>query len=371
MQVLITGSNGFIGKNLKFMLANKTEIKIKEFNRQTPREKLDELIQWSDVIFHLAGENRTSDVDDFYKNNTLLTQQICEGIYKKKRSTPIIFTSSTQASEDNPYGISKLASEKLLENLYIKTKNPVIIYRLPGIFGKWGKPNYNSVVNTFCHNFANNLEIQIYDPKKLIKLGYIDDLVMEFTSILNEPISGMAMKELQPLYIISVEDLVQKISQFVKSRKNLMVEPVGEGLLRALYSTFLSYLPIDQAVYNLPTHTDSRGNFVEIIKTKDYGQFSFLTAKPGSTRGGHYHNSKTEKFLVVCGSAKFRFKNILNNNTHEFITTDKKYEIVETIPGWAHDITNIGSSELIAFIWASEQFNTNLPDTYLYALSND
>lgn len=364
MNILITGSNGFIGKNLTVRLQELTQFDIISFNRQDSINDLSNMIKEADVLVHLAGENRPVNKDDFQKGNYLLTKQICNLIKDNQKEIPIIMASSSQAALDNLYGKSKLASEVAVEELSQENGNPAIIYRLPGVFGKWCKPNYNSVVATFCHNIANDLPIEINDPDYLLSLVYIDDVIDFFINNLTIPFSkGITRETISPEYTTSLGDLAKRIYQFKESRTSLISERVGDGFLRALYSTYVSYLPKDSFQYPLLSHTDKRGSFVEMLKTKDSGQFSFFTAHSGITRGGHYHHSKTEKFLVLRGKASFKFRNIINNEIFEIITSEENPTVVETIPGWAHNITNIGNDEMIVMLWANEIFDPSKPDT--------
>jgi len=240
---------------------------------------------------------------------------------------------------------------------------PVYVYRLPGVFGKWCKPNYNSVVATFCYNISHDLPIQVNNPDFELSLVYIDDVVEEFVKVIQGLRDGKKELSVQPKYKIKLGDLSTQIQNFKESRDSLITEKVGSGLIRKLYSTYLSYLSPVQFTYSIPLYGDERGMFAEMLKTKDSGQFSFFTAKPGVTRGGHYHHSKTEKFLVVQGRAKFGFRNVVTDETHEIITTSKELKIVETVPGWSHDITNIGTEEIIVMLWANEIFDPDNPDT--------
>jgi UDP-2-acetamido-2,6-beta-L-arabino-hexul-4-ose reductase len=264
---------------------------------------------------------------------------------------------------DNAYGISKKLAEDALIQLHASTQVSVYLYRLPNVFGKWARPNYNSVVATFCHNIAQGLPIRIDDPSKLIPLIYIDNLLESFISVLSNLQSGVTRSVVSPEYSISVGDLASQIEAFPRSRGSLMSEEVGNGLTRALYATYLSYLKPEQFAYEVPAYEDSRGRFVEMLKTKNSGQFSFFTAHPGITRGGHYHHSKSEKFLILQGLARFGFRNIVTNEAYELIVDGLAPKIVETIPGWTHDITNIGENELIVMLWASEAFDRARPDT--------
>jgi UDP-2-acetamido-2,6-beta-L-arabino-hexul-4-ose reductase len=365
MRLLVTGSNGFIGKNLVVHLNELKGYSIETFSRENTIGELPDLVERADFIIHLAGENRAEDVSEFRINNAELTQSICDEIRSLSRKIPIIFASSVQAEYANPYGESKRNAEVALEKLAIETKNPVFIYRLPGVFGKWSKPNYNSVVATFCHNIAQDLPIQINDQLEELTLVYIDDLVAEFIdSIQNKNKSNLKLS-VQPEYRISLGKLAEQIKNFRNSRSTLILENVGSGLTRALYSTYVSYLLPDKFSYSVPAYNDERGTFSEILKTQKNGQFSFFSAYPGVTRGGHYHHSKTEKFMVVKGTACFRFRNVATNENYEITTNSNNPTIVDTIPGWTHNITNIGNEELIVMLWANEIFDRNNPDTIL------
>ena len=362
MKVLVTGSDGFIGKNLIFKLAENS-IDFVCFTRSHSSDNLVSLLKDVDFVFHLAGVNRPQDPVDFNKQNHGLTSKLCEVIKESGRSVPVVYTSSIQAESDNPYGNSKRAAEQSLIELSTGNGSPVYLYRLPNVFGKWAKPNYNSVVATFCNNIAQNIPIRIDDASKMVRLLYIDDLVEEFMRILANPESGVLRPKVTPEYSISVDALASQIEAFRDSRNTLMSEEVGDGLTRALYATYLSYLKPEQFAYAVPTYEDARGRFVEILKTKDSGQFSFFTAHPGITRGGHYHHTKSEKFLVLQGLARFGFRNIITNEVYELKVGGLTPKIVETIPGWTHDITNIGENELIVMLWASEVFDKVQPDT--------
>lgn len=362
MRILVTGSNGFIGKNLVSRLNEIDTFKVLTYTRG------DHLPDFSkiDFIFHLAGENRPKNPSDFEKNNAIFTKELCDLVRESKKNIPIIFTSSVQAELDNPYGRSKKDSENSLRVLFDETENPVQIFRLPNVFGKWSRPNYNSVVSTFCFNIANNLPIKINSESKVLKLIYIDDLISFFLQSLYDNEAGFFMKKIKPDYEITIKKLAEIIFTFKEIRETLVIPDVGKGLVRALYSTYLSYLTPNDFVYDVPSNVDKRGVFVEMIKTHECGQISFFTAHPGVTRGGHYHHSKSEKFLVINGEANFRFKNIISNELYEIHTSGKKPQIVETVPGWSHDITNIGKDEMIVMLWANEIYNHNYPDTIVH-----
>lgn len=362
MRVLVTGSRGFVGKNLVVRLGELSGYEVIRFDRGDDVATLPAIVANADAVVHLAGENRPKDVSEFAKNNAHLTEALCDAIAAGGRKIPLILASSVQADLDNPYGQSKRAAEMAVERL-AGNGNPAVIYRLPGVFGKWCKPNYNSVVATFCHNIANGLPIQINDPNTRLRQVYIDDVINEFLAALDVMQDGLRWGEIAPEYSLTLGELAAQIEAFKNSRGNLVSERVGVGLVRALYSTYVSYLPPASFVYDLPKYGDERGVFVEMLKTQDSGQFSFFTAHPGVTRGGHYHHTKTEKFLVIKGSARFGFRNVLTDETHEVFTSGDAPQVVETVPGWTHDITNVGQDEMIVMLWANEMFDRARPDT--------
>lgn len=364
MNILVTGAAGFIGKNLVLRLSELSQFDVTTFVREDSIYDLKERLADADIVVHLAGENRPLNKQCFEKGNSVLTSQICDLIREQNRNIPIIMASSTQAELNNFYGKSKLAAEKSIEVLCGDTNNAAVIYRLPGVFGKWCKPNYNSVVATFCNNIALGLPIQINDPSSLLTLVYIDDVIASFLEVLQRPmLKGVVRNSIESVYSVTLGDLSKQISKFKNCRTSLISERVGCGFLRALYSTYVSYLPKEQFKYSLTSHQDERGTFVEMLKTKDSGQFSFFTALPGVTRGGHYHHTKTEKFLVIKGNARFGFRHILTEDSFSIESSGKSPSIVETVPGWTHDITNIGDDELIVMLWANENFDVSQPDT--------
>lgn len=364
MRVLVTGANGFIGKNLQMHLLERGGVEIVPFTRNNSEVDLPDLLQGVDWVFHLAGINRPEDPSEFVTGNTNFTQALCDALKKSGRKIPVVYTSSIQAERDNEYGTSKRAAEEALLELNQSSDCPVYIYRLPNVFGKFAKPNYNSAVATFCHNIARGLPVQINDPSAVIKLVYIDDVVASFVALLDGAEQSAPFVDMEPVYEITVGRLADQLERFKATRDNLITEPVGTGLTRALYATYVSYLPPEKFTYTVPQHGDERGVFVEMLKTPDAGQFSFFTAHPGVTRGGHYHHSKTEKFLVIKGSACFRFRHMLTGEFYELFTSGDKPEIVETVPGWTHDIKNVGEHELVCMLWANEIFDRENPDTF-------
>ena len=375
MKVLITGAEGFIGQNLQLHLAERKEIEVVCFTRNHDVSHLLDLLQVVDFVFHLAGVNRPQDQREFTIGNAELTMTLCQEVSRiaeaSGKKVPIIFASSTQAVEGNPYGKSKLVAEQVLQGANISHGIPIHIFRLPNVFGKWCKPNYNSVVATFCHNIARDMPIHVNDPDTPLTLVYIDDVIERFVMLMtgSDAVAGLnGFATVEPQYTTTVGQLASQIKAFKDSRTNLITERVGKGLVRALYSTYVSYLPAESFSYTVPQYRDTRGVFTEMLKTPDCGQFSFFTAHPGITRGGHYHHSKTEKFLVVRGEALFKFRHMHTGQKYEVMVSGEKAEIIETVPGWTHDITNIGAEEMIVMLWANEMFDRERSDTYVCAV---
>lgn len=363
MRILLTGADGFIGKNLRVALSEQQDREVLAVTRATSDAEFAAAIAQADAVIHLAGVNRPLDPAEFVLGNTDFTARLCDALRDAGRAVPVAFASSIQAERDNPYGLSKRAAEDCLFAHARETGAPVAVYRLPNVFGKWCRPNYNSAVATFCHNIAHGLPIQVNDPAAPVQLVYVDDVVAELLRFLAAPPQGAAFAEVAPVYASTVGELARQIEAFGDVRQSLVIERVGEGLVRALYATYVSYLPTTDFSYGIPKYGDQRGVFVEMLKTKDSGQFSFFSAHPGITRGGHYHHSKTEKFLVIKGRARFKFRHILTDETYQLDTDGAEPVIVETIPGWAHDITNIGEDEMLVMLWANETFDRARPDT--------
>ena len=322
-------------------------------------------------VIHLAGVNRPQDPAEFATGNTDLTQALATAVadeaLRTGKKVPVLYTSSTQAARDNPYGQSKRAAEDALFALQRAHGVPVHVFRLPNVFGKWCKPNYNSAVATFCHHIARDLPITVNDPAAPVTLVYVDDVIARFVHIMDgaDPaLDAQGFAAVAPQYTTTVGELAHTIQSFKDSRQTLMTERVGTGFMRALYATYVSYLPVEAFAYTVPMYGDPRGVFAEMLKTPDCGQFSYFTAHPGITRGGHYHHTKTEKFLVIKGEARFKFRHMQTGQTHELVTRGDKAEIVETVPGWTHDITNIGQDEMVVMLWANEVFDRQRPDTF-------
>lgn len=376
MNVLVTGAKGFVGKNLcatlKSIAAGKdrsfgipSDITVFEYDVDTAPASLDDWCRDCDFVFHLAGVNRPKDVSEFMEGNYGFTDALLKKLEEHGNACPIAISSSTQAALDNPYGKSKLAGEERLRQYGAKTGAKTLIYRFPNLFGKWCRPNYNSVVATFCHNIAHGLMIRIDDPDKVLQLAYIDDVVAELIAALE----GKEHREgdlctVATTHRISLGELAALLGSFRDSRTDLSAPDVGDALTRKLYATYLSYLPTDAFSYPLERHTDARGSFTEILRTKDRGQFSVNISKPGIVKGNHWHHTKNEKFLVVSGRGVIRFRRIDSDEVVEYFVSGDKPEVVDIPTGYTHNIENLGDTDLVTFMWASECFDPNKPDTY-------
>lgn len=371
MKVLITGADGFIAKNLRLFLKENSNYDIINFSKKNSQSELYDLVAKSDFIFHLAGVNRSKNPEEFNLGNEDMTLKLCEAIKKCKKKIPIVYSSSIKVDEKTPYGLSKLNTENLLSDFGKKYKNQVYIYRLPNVFGKWCKPNYNSVVSTFCHNIIHDIPITINNSEDLINLVYIDDVINDFLKLINnfkKDIDFINYKSINPVYQITVGELAKQISSFKKNRASSLLGCFGKELTRALYSTYISYLSKEEFSYPIKQQIDQRGTFMEMLKTSNCGQFSCFTLLPQMTRGNHYHHSKTEKFLVIQGHALFKFLNLDTLDTYEKTVKSNNPVIIDTIPGWAHSIKNIGDEEMVVMLWANEIYDPLRPDTHKYKI---
>lgn len=363
MKVLITGANGFIAKNLIEHLKRDKSIKLYLYSKDDSLSILEVYTQEVDFIFHLAGVNRPKNNKEFYEGNSNLTKFIVNILIKNDKKTPIVFPSSVQANLSNDYGKSKLEAENIILDYSKESQSNVYIYRLTNTFGKWSKPNYNSVIATWCNNIANDLEIQVNNKDVGLNLVYVDDVVKSFIEKL-ELRSDKQYFTIDTIYQKTLGEIEELLYSFKENRKSLIIPNVASGFERALYATYLSYLSTDDFSYTLKGHQDERGTFYEILKTIDSGQFSLSTTAPGVKRGSHYHHTKNEKFLVVKGEALIEFRHIVTNEKVSYEVSDKEMKVVEMIPGYTHNIKNIGDEEMILFLWANENYDGNNPDTY-------
>lgn len=365
MKVLITGSKGFIAKNLIVTLQQMKNIEIVSFNRNDDLEQLDLYTKECNFVLHLAGVNRPKDIKEYIKGNYELTNLLLNSLKKSKNNCPVLFTSSTQALLNNPYGKSKKACEDQILEYSKETGTKALIYRLPNVFGKWCKPNYNSAVATFCYNISRELPITINDPTIEMKLVYIDDVVEEIVNALsgNENLVG-SFCEVPVVHTATLGKIVDLINSFKISREERTIPDMNNPLTKKLYSTYLSYLPETQFSYELKMNIDQRGSFTEFIKTPDRGQISVNISRPGITKGNHWHHTKNEKFLVVSGKGVIRFRKIISGEVIEYFVSGEKLEVVDIPTGYTHSIENLGDTDMVTVMWANEYFDPEKPDTF-------
>ncbi len=365
MKILVTGANGFLGKNLTLELKNEG-FEILSYDLDKSEEQLIEYLKLANFIVHLAGTNRPLTKEEFYDGNTNFTLKLINLIKQIDRYIPIIFSSSIQASLENDYGVSKKKAEDLLFAFSEENNNPVYIYRLSNVFGKWSRPNYNSVVATFCYNITHNLSIQIHNQNASVSLVYIDDIVKEFIRVINlsEHKVNNDVLEVTPIYHLPLTKLANTLYAFKKTRENLLAPHFETDFEHKLYATFLSYYEVEDFAYDLKMNVDQRGSFTEVLKTLKDGQFSINVSKPNIIKGNHYHHTKTEKFIVVSGVCEIKFRKINETTIKTFVVSGGKLQVIDIPPGYTHSIKNIGETDSVTLIWASEIFDKNNPDTY-------
>lgn len=363
MNILIIGSNGFIAKNLIVRL-KPLRFNLIYHSKQDGLEILKEKILKSNLIFYLAGVNRVVKNKE-YEKNIELTKKIVDVLKNTNRKIKIIFSSSTQVLKKNSYSHSKKKSEEILLSISKKKNIKLIIYRLPNVFGKWAKPYYNSVVATFCNQLTRNKKISIHSNKKL-KLIYIDDLIDEFLSVVKDKKSKI-LRNPKNTFQITVKELATILTKFKYAVTDINFQ-FNNKIIKSLYSTYLSYLPDSKISFDLKLNKDVRGNFIELFKNQNSGQISFFSIKPKKIRGNHYHNTKTEKFLLLSGSVKVNFINLFDNKKFSIKVTEKKPKIFITKPGYAHNIINISKKDAKFVVWSNEIFDKNKPDTYKYVI---
>jgi len=393
MNILVTGSNGFIGKNLIAWLGRLPEVRVLGFDQENTPQQLAEALAEADLVYHLAGVNRPQSEDEFQTGNVDLTAQVCDRLLALGKATPIVLSSSIQAEMDNPYGVSKRQAEEVITRYSEASGAHCVIFRLRNVFGKWCRPNYNSVVATFCHNIAHDLPITISDPARELELVHVDDVVEAFLSEIRnqesevrgqrtegeeqpaavgrQP-SAVGYREVVPSYKVTLGRLAELIRSFRASRQTLRVPDFSDAFTRKLYGTFLSYLESADFAYELTKRTDPRGSLAEFVKAEPFGQIFVSRTKPGITRGNHYHHTKTEKFLVVEGEAVIRFRSIRDQRLEgrdqkaeviEYRVSGNDFRVVDIPPGYTHSIENVGEEELVTLFWASEVFDPGRPDT--------
>ena len=366
VKILVTGSKGFVGKNLVEELRNRGYASILECTRGTAPSDLDRYAGECAFVFHLAGVNRPREEREFFEGNRGFTKDLLALLERHGNPAPIAFTSSIQAVRDNPYGRSKKEAEDLLFAHGESTGSPVMVYRLPNVFGKWSRPDYNSAVATFCHNIARDLPISIHDPEAEISLCHIDDLVAEFLRALEgTPTTDGRFCSVPEVHRKTVGEVADLVRSFREGRKSLVLPNTGDPFARKLYSTYLSFLPEDGFGYPLVTHEDSRGSFTEIFRTPERGQVSVNVSKPGITKGDHWHHTKNEKFLVLSGRGIIRFRKVGGTEILEYPVGGESFLVVDIPPGYSHSISNTGETDLVTLMWASECFDPEHMDTHL------
>jgi UDP-2-acetamido-2,6-beta-L-arabino-hexul-4-ose reductase len=363
-KVLITGSKGFVGRNLYYSLKNEVDLEILEFDIDNDKNNLISKLEKADFVFHLAGANRPEKSSDFYEHNTELTRFIVEFLIENKKSIPLVLASSSQAGLNNEYGKSKLEAEKLIIK-YRKSGGVGYIYRFSNIFGKWCRPNYNSAVATFCHNIANGLDISVSDLSKELQLIHVDDIISGFKSIITDRNNRYnEILTINPTYKVTLGEIVDLLKTFKEISNTENVPDMGNDFIRKLHSTYLSYIPISEAIYSVNKQTDERGYLFELLKSKPMGQFFVSKTNPGVTRGNHYHHHKNEKFCVIEGSAVISLRHLITSETHDFHVNGNNPMVVNILPGYTHSITNTGQVDLITLFWANELYDNEQPDTY-------
>lgn len=366
MKILVTGAKGFIGKNLIAQLKSSNSHIIYEVNTDTPGELLKQYCADCDFVFHLAGVNRPKREEEFMEGNGEFTKKLLCELEQHNNCTPIAVTSSIQAELNNPYGKSKKYSESLLVHYSEKNNVPVFIYRLPNVFGKWCRPEYNSVVATFCSRIANNLPIEIHDAGKELELVYIDDVVdclltsMERTQEQQEKYFQVPLT-----YPVTVGQIAEMLQSFRDSRKKLYIpSSLEDGLIKKMYSTYLSYVPQNDLSYSLKMNRDDRGSFTEVIKTIHQGQVSVNISHPGITRGNHWHHSKYEKFIVISGEGLIKLRQVYSDEIEKYPVSGEHMQVIDIPPGYVHNITNVGVNDLVTLMWCNECFDPKKSDTY-------
>ena len=378
MNILITGAKGFVGKNLVEALKNirdgndksreiTNDINIFEYDIDTDESQLDVFCKDADFVFNLAGVNRPETEEEFMQGNFGFGSILLDTLKKHYNTCPVMLSSSIQAERDNPYGRSKKAGEDLFFEYSKETGAKVLVYRLPNVFGKWCRPNYNSAIATFCHNIARDLPITVNDRSVMMQLVYIDDVVDE----LIRAISGKENKknefcEIPIVHQITLGEIVDLLYSFKESRENKNVPDMTENSFsKKLYSTYLSYLEPSDFSYKLKMNCDDRGSFTEILRTVNAGQFSINISKPGITKGQHWHNTKNEKFVVVSGHGLIQLRKIGTEEIVNYEVSGEEITVVDMIPGYTHNIINLSDTEdLVTFMWCNECFNPEKPDTF-------
>ena len=340
-------------------------MEVLEFLSSNSEKEIPEMVAHADAVIHLAGVNRPETEDEFEVGNAGLTSVLCEILKNDGRKLPLIVSSTIQAERDNPYGQSKLGAEKAAISYHEECDASVYLYRLPNVFGKWSRPEYNTVVATFCNNVSRGLPLMVNAPEALLQLVYIDDVVSEFVAVaMGEKNAEQPYPEIAPIHQIHLQELCDTIQSFEENRRLSKLADLGDPLTKALYSTYLSFLPKEDFGYPVDLKTDDRGWLFELVKSNGAGQIFVSKTKPGIIRGHHYHDSKVEKFCVVQGKGMIRFRHVLENEILSYAVDDETIQVVDIPPGLTHSIENTGDEEMITLFWANEIFDPAHPDTF-------
>lgn len=361
--VVVTGARGFIGRNLLEACQRRPDLRVETFDSSDAIETLDARVRRADVIYHLAGVNRPDRPEDFEAVNAGVTRRLADAVAKSGTAALVVLASSTQAALDNPYGLSKRGAEDALRNLGDVAR--VRVFRLPGVFGKWCRPNYNSVVATFCHNVAKDIPIVVSDPLREIELVYIDDVVGAFVSLLDDPTpASYAVLDVKPVYRVALGRLADTITGFRLDRASLFVPDLGDPFTKRLHATYLTYLNPQSLARAPEARADQRGVLVELLKSAHGGQIFVSRTRPGVTRGNHYHDTKVEWFCVVQGDAVIRLRHVLGDEVVSYSVSGRQIVMVDIPPGYSHSIENVGDEEMVVLFWSSEPFDPVRPDTF-------
>ena len=371
MNLLITGANGFIGRNLRAQLQY-TDHRLFLLDVDSTTEEFQKAASQAEFVFHFAGINRPTDDAEFQTGNADYTQILLDAL-EKGHKPPVLISSSTQAALHNAYGASKLQAEEAVRRYHARTGAPVYIYRLTNVFGKWSRPNYNSVVATFCHHIARGLPISISDPSYVLRLLYIDDAIAAFLRALDgrETPNADGFCTAGPEHAVTLERLATLIRCFHDVRTTLDLPDQDDPLIRKLFATYQSFLPPDHLSYTPVSHTDERGSFTELMHMQSYGQISVNVTKPGICKGSHWHQSKHEKFIVVAGRGVIRFRSPFEKDIYSYEVSGESLTVIDVPPGYIHTIENIGSDDLVTLMWANEVFNPEQPDTWHLSFENE
>lgn len=363
-RVVITGGRGFIGRNLRVALDRRKDLEVACFDRNDPAERMWAAVAGADVIYHLAGVNRPKHPDEFRTGNTELTAELCRRLVAAGGSPTVVFASSIQAARENPYGSSKRAAEEAIEAWSVESGGSAVIFRLSNVFGKWGRPGYNSVVATFCHNIAHGLPIRLDDPDASIELVHVVDVVAAFAHVLHTRPRGLARRTAGPVVDTTVGELADRITAYRAAQFSPNLPDLSGHFDRALFSTYLSYLEPTGLAFDLDMHADERGGLAELVRESHAGQIFVSRTRAGVTRGNHYHDTKVERFMVVAGEAVVRLRRVGGSDVHQYGVNGDQPQAVIIPPGMVHSIENVGRDEMITLFWADEVFDPDRPDTY-------